>query len=143
MSKATIVIPCFNAGVYLAEAIESAKHQTYQPKDIIVIDDGSTESETIAILDRYRQLDLRIFRTPNRGVSAARNYGIGLVNTPYVVCLDADDVILPTYLEDTVPVLDADHEAGVVTTHVDFFGEVNGIWKTPEYDPVRLMWENC
>jgi glycosyltransferase involved in cell wall biosynthesis len=143
MNKATIVIPCFNLGAFLADAVDSAQRQTYPAREIIVVDDGSTDAQTLEVLDQCRRLGVQVHQTENRGVAAARNFGIERATTPYIFCLDADDIAQPTYLAETVPLLDADHEAGMVTTYVEFFGDASGVWQTPEYDPARMLWENC
>jgi len=142
-STVSVVIPCFNLGEFLPEAVASARAQTRPPLEIIVVDDGSTDPQTLAALEECRQLGVVVYRTENRGASAARNYGIERSSGEYVVCLDADDVLLPTFLEQTVPALDASPAVGVVTTHVEFFGEVEGLWRPPDFDPVALLWRNC
>src|SRR5207302_8457262 len=86
---------------------------------------------------------LTVLRTERRGASAARNHGIAASDVEYVLCLDADDVLLPGFLEKTAALLDATPDAGIATTHVEFFGDRQGVWETPEYDPSLLLSENC
>jgi len=92
----SIIIPCYNQGHFLGEAIESVLRQTYRHFEVIVVDDGSTD-DTAEVAARYRQV--RCIRQENEGVSAARNTGLGESRGRYVVFLDADDRLLPNALE--------------------------------------------
>jgi glycosyltransferase involved in cell wall biosynthesis len=92
-----VVIPCYNYGKYLAEAIESALEQTYRNIEVTVVDDGSTDN-TLFIADRYAR-DIQIIHQENKGVCAARNKGIHKSDGEYVLCLDADDKLDPTCIE--------------------------------------------
>src|SRR5262245_36039183 len=143
MTAVSVVIPCFNLGRYLGEAVESVCRQTRKPAELIIVDDGSTDPQTLSLLDRLAREGVTILRQANQGAPAARNHGIRKVSSPYILCLDADDVLQPTFLEETVPALDAKPDVGVVTTHVQFFGNGDGIWHTPDYSPATLLWKNC
>jgi glycosyltransferase involved in cell wall biosynthesis len=82
------VIPVFNGEAFLAAAIESALAQTYEPIEVIVVDDGSTDA-TATIVARY---GVHALRKPNRGVSAARNAGVAAARGELITFLDADDL---------------------------------------------------
>jgi glycosyltransferase involved in cell wall biosynthesis len=93
----SIIIPCYNAGPWIAEALDSALAQTYRPLEIIVIDDGSTD-DSLAVIARYaaQHPDLIRYESgPNRGGNAARNRGFALSRGEYVLFLDADDLLSP------------------------------------------------
>lgn len=90
----SIVITCFNYGQYLAEAIESALAQTVKC-EVIVVDDGSSDNSA-EIAAKY---PVTVIRQSNQGISAARNAGIALAKGEYILPLDADDRIDPTYVE--------------------------------------------
>src|SRR4051794_31418414 len=124
MPKISIVITCYNIGAFLEEALQSALAQTYPDFEVIVVDDGSTDNATLALLDRLpAQPRLRILRTPNKGVAHARNYGITKASGDYILPLDADDRILPSYLACAASVLDQQPEVGFVGCHFSTFGE--------------------
>ncbi|HKT83744.1 MAG TPA: glycosyltransferase [Solirubrobacterales bacterium] len=91
----SVVIPCFNQGHYLAEAIESVAAQTRPAAELIVVDDGSQDN-SFEVAARYPTV--RRLRQDNRGVAAARNAGLELASGSLVVFLDADDRLLPDAL---------------------------------------------
>lgn len=94
---ASIIIPCYNNEVHVAQAIESALAQSLKNIEVIVIDDGSTDNST-AIIDSYKHLIL-INKTENQGACAARNLGLKLSSGRYIKFLDADDYLVPDCLE--------------------------------------------
>jgi glycosyltransferase involved in cell wall biosynthesis/SAM-dependent methyltransferase len=91
----SVIIPCYNYGHFLAEAIESVRQQTYPAKEIVVVDDGSTDN-TPEIAARYPEV-IYIYQK-NQGLSAARNTGIQKSTGTYLVFLDADDWLFPDAL---------------------------------------------
>jgi glycosyltransferase involved in cell wall biosynthesis len=97
----SVIIPCYNQGTVLAEAIDSALAQTYQHREIIVVDDGSTD-QTAAVAASYGAW-VRVVRQANRGLPAARNAGIACAHGTIIGLLDADDRWLPHKLELEVP----------------------------------------
>lgn len=92
----SVVIPCFNQGKFLADAIASVQKQTYSNTEIIVVDDGSTDN-TRQVATSYA--NVRYFYQPNSGLSAARNHGVEHSNGLFVVFLDADDILYPRAIE--------------------------------------------
>jgi glycosyltransferase involved in cell wall biosynthesis len=88
----SVIIPCFNAEQWIAEAIESCLNQTYPAIEVIVIDDGSTDG-SLKVIQQYPEVIWRTVR--HRGGSAARNIGIALAKGDYMQFLDADDYLLP------------------------------------------------
>ena len=93
ISDVTVVIPFYNASVYLAAAIDSALNQTYPVEEIILVDDGSyDESHQIAIEYSEQYTHVKILKTRRAGVSGARNKGLKESRTEYVAFLDGDDV---------------------------------------------------
>ncbi len=93
----SIIIPCYNAETWVAEAIESALAQTWLNKEVIVIDDGSTD-KSLEVIKRYDGC-IRWVTGPNRGGCAARNQGVRLAQGGYIQFLDADDVLVTTKIE--------------------------------------------
>jgi len=102
---AAVVIPAFNAEKFLRETMESVFVQTLSNIEVIVVDDGSTDS-THAILETFSDPRMTVLRQENRGVSAARNAGLALARAPHVFFLDADDILLPNALHRMVRTLE-------------------------------------
>ena len=92
-----MVIPAYNYARFLPKAIDSALRQQYLPREILVVDDGSTD-ETAQVVARYGP-PVRYIHQSNAGLPAARNTGIRAAGCPYVAFLDADDEWLPGMLQ--------------------------------------------
>jgi glycosyltransferase involved in cell wall biosynthesis len=92
----SVIIPTYNRGWTVRDAIDSVLGQTYADVELIVVDDGSTD-RTPQMLDAYGDR-LRVIRQANQGVSAARNHGIGESSGPLIALLDSDDIWLPKKL---------------------------------------------
>jgi glycosyltransferase involved in cell wall biosynthesis len=90
----SILIPAFNAQEYLADTLRSAAAQTWPRKEIIVVDDGSTD-RTVAIARQFESDDVRVVTQKNQGAAAARNKAFSLCQGDYVQWLDADDLLAP------------------------------------------------
>ena len=88
----SILIPAFNAQEWIAETIQSALRQTWPRKEIIVVDDGSTDG-TLAIARRFESNEVRVVTQPNQGAAAARNKAFALSRGDYIQWLDADDLL--------------------------------------------------
>jgi len=98
----SIIIPCWNARAYIAEAIDSALAQSYPHTEVIVVDDGSEDGSRDVIKSYGPRI--RVHVGPNRGGSAARNSGLKLARGEHVLFLDADDVLFPHMVETLVAV---------------------------------------
>lgn len=110
-NSVSVVIPCYQQGRFLAEAIESALMQTYPPAEIIVIDDGSPD-DTAAVVAQYPTV--RYVYQQNQGLSAARNTGLNCASGSYVNFLDADDRLSRHALETGARYLDSNPNWGFV-----------------------------
>jgi len=96
----SIIIPCYNAEDYVGEAIDSALAQTYEPTEIIVIDDGS-QDDSMDIIQSYQDR-ITWRQQENQGASVARNHGLKVASGQYVKFLDADDALYPEAVEKQV-----------------------------------------
>ena len=96
----SVVMPSYNRAAYLPEAIESIRRQTYKDWELIIVDDGSTDSSEF-VYKYYKNLDkrIKIVRIPNSGISAPRNTGIAHANGEYIAVMDSDDISSPDRLE--------------------------------------------
>ena len=143
--KVSIIIPCFNQGKYIKEAIESALNQTYKNIEIVCVNDGSSDNSSEIIkemVDKYKNIiffDLE----ENQGVINARNMAIDASCGEYILPLDADDKIEPTYIEKAVEILDNKPEIGIVYCRARKFGKKNKIWNLPDFNLDNFLYENC
>ena len=94
----SIVIPAYNSGEWIAETLESAVGQTWANKEIIVVDDGSTD-DTLRIAKGFSARNVQVLTQPNQGAAAARNTALALCQGDYIQYLDADDILEPDKIE--------------------------------------------
>ncbi len=104
-NTASVVIPCFNGAAYIAQAVDSALAQTWEEKEIIVVNDGSTDSSS-EVLSRYGDR-IKVIHQANAGLPAARNSGIRAASGGFLAFLDADDYWAPEFLEKSIDALNA------------------------------------
>src|ERR1035438_6648430 len=112
----SIIIPCFNHGHFLAEAVESALEQTHSKKEVIIVDDGSTDN-TAQVARQFGD-KVRYCWQKNRGLSGARNRGLSEARGEYIQFLDADDLLMPEKLEEQTKALGDSQELRV--SYCDF-----------------------
>lgn len=110
---ASVILPTYNAALYLSEAIESVFAQGLDLLELIIIDDGSTD-ETPEVLARQDDDRIHVIRTENQGVAAARNVGLDRVRGRYVAFLDADDRWTPNKLMRSIDLLESEPSVGAV-----------------------------
>jgi glycosyltransferase involved in cell wall biosynthesis/peptidoglycan/xylan/chitin deacetylase (PgdA/CDA1 family) len=101
----SILIPSFNAGEWIADTLRSAIAQTWERKEIIVVDDGSTDN-TLSIARQFESDSVRIVSQKNQGAASARNTALSLCHGDYIQWLDADDLLAPDKIEKQLAVLD-------------------------------------
>lgn len=139
----SIITPCYNDGAYIEETIQSIRAQTYTNWEIIVVDDGSDDAYTLKILEKIQhEKDIRLLRTQRLRPAGARNAGISVANGEYILPVDADDLIEPTYLERAVEKMESNSQLGIVYCHADLFGEKNGPWELPDYTFDTMLLDN-
>lgn len=119
MKLVSVIIPSYNSGRFLREAIDSVLAQTYRHHTIVVVDDGSSD-ETSEIAMSYS--DVRYICQDHLGVSIARNAGLEASEGPFVVFLDADDRLLPWHFETSLQAFQARPDAAFVCGAYRTFG---------------------
>jgi glycosyltransferase involved in cell wall biosynthesis len=138
----SVIMPCFNQGKFIDEAVESVVAQTFTSVEIIIINDGSTDTETIRLLNHYQKPNLSVIHTKNQGPSAARNVGIQQAKGQYILPVDADDRIAATYLEKAVPILESQPDMGIVYAQAELFGAETGSFDLPPYQFPNILLGN-
>lgn len=129
----TVVIPCFNQARFLPAAIRSACSQREHSVECIVVDDGSTDGTS----DVAGELGVRVIRQPNRGLSEARNAGLAVARSQFVVFLDADDELLPGALARGVEMLMSNPAAKAVVGRCQVMDHA-GVQLPASYDEIDL-----
>lgn len=143
MPKVSVIIPCYNLGKYVGEAIDSVLSSSFTDLEIIVVNDGSTDSYTNEVLRKLNKPKTRIIEIDNQGVSTARNVGIKASKGEYILPLDADDAIYPQYISKAVAVLDNNQDVGIVYAKGEFFGIKQGVWNLPKFSLKQMLNSNC
>jgi len=139
----SVIVPCYNHGIYLGECFDSILNQTYKNWECIVIDNGSTDN-TKQVTESYVQKDKRFkyIYTQQKGVSFARNLGIKNSTGKYILPVDADDKIAPLYIEKAVEVLERKENVKLVYCNARLFGAANKDWILPEFSIKNILIEN-
>lgn len=139
----SVVMPCYNDGRYIQESVASVKAQTYPNVELIIIDDGSDDSDTIATLNALaKEANVQVLHAAHVGPSAARNAAIREARGKYILPLDADDTIDPTYIEKAVNILESHKGTGVAYCEADLFGAQSGKWDLPTYSFESMLFDN-
>jgi GT2 family glycosyltransferase len=138
----SVVIPCYNHGEFLVDAVASVERTATERCELVIVNDGSTEPRTLEVLDVLRQIGYRIIDQPNAGLSAARNSGIGAARGRYILPLDADNRLPQGSVAPALRVLDAEPQVGVVYGDRVDFGLRALYTRVPEFDFARLLWWN-
>lgn len=134
--KISIVITLYNLGAYLNECIQSIGKIDPNLIEVIIVNDGSDDSETLKVLDTYRgSKDLLIIDQVNQGVQSARNAGIKAAKAEYILPLDADNKIAPSFLSQALEVLESNERVGVVYSDYKTFGEREEERVLLDFDP--------
>jgi glycosyltransferase involved in cell wall biosynthesis len=142
----SIVIPCYNHGEYLQEALDSINIDNINyPVEIIIVDDGSSDHATIQKLESLKQLNYTIIHQENGGPGKARNTGINIAVGKFILPLDADNKIKPNYINKAVPILEK-NQADIVYAVPEFFGDTSNKkrqFKVRPFDDLGLVTGNC
>jgi len=127
--KVSIVIPNYQYADFVGKAIESCQNQTVKPHEIIVVDDFSQDN-SVEVIQRY---DVKLVRqNHNSQVAACRNTGAMKATGDYLIFLDADDELAPTFIEETLKEMKGDIQ--VVYTDLEFIGDQQGMVGYPDFN---------
>ncbi|MGI4751820.1 MAG: glycosyltransferase family 2 protein [Janthinobacterium lividum] len=139
----SVIVPCYNQAEFLTEALESVWSQTYQHWECIIVDDGSPD-DTAFIASKFCKLDLRFkyLKKENGGLSSARNAGIKEASGNWILPLDADDKIHPTYLQLAVNAFIDNPSLDLIYCKAEYFGAKTGDWILEPYSYQLLLVKN-
>jgi glycosyltransferase involved in cell wall biosynthesis len=140
-ARVAIIVPCFNDGPLAIEAVGSVQED--EPVELVLVDDGSSEPQTLEALDRLREQGVRVITRENGGLSAARMTGVEETSAPYIYPLDSDDRMAPRAAAAMADGLDRTPRAGFAYGDYEVFGDYRGLWVSrPEFSHWAQTWAN-
>jgi glycosyltransferase involved in cell wall biosynthesis len=139
----SVVIPYYNMGKYIRECVQSVKAATWAEIEILIINDGSTEAESLAVLKEMEKIaGVTVFHKPNEGLAFTRNYGARKANGEWLAFLDADDMVSPDYYEKALRVLKQYSNVFFAGSFVQYFEDTNRKWATFTPQPPYALVHN-
>jgi glycosyltransferase involved in cell wall biosynthesis len=138
----SVIVPCCNDRDFLLDAVASVERHAPDDAELLIVNDGSTESRTLEILQSLRALGYAVLDQENRGLSAARNAGVRRARGRYLLPLDADNRIRHGFVQAAVARLDADPGIGVVYGDRELFGWRRGRVRVAEFDLRTILNSN-
>ncbi len=141
--EVSVVIPCYNDGRFLGEAIRSVEqHPERSRYEILIVNDGSTDEATLREIRGLEAAGYRVLTQENQGLARARNNGIAASAADFILPLDSDNKIRPAYLDRGISVLQQNARVGVVYGDALRFGDLNEYWRVGRFDLRRLLTTN-
>lgn len=138
----SVIVPCFNQGAFVRQAIVSVFEQTFPSFEVIVVDDGSDDPETVKIIESIDLDRVSVIHQANTGLPGARNAGIRQARGQFIVPLDADDLLDPRYLEVLVRALEDHDDAAYAHCWAELFGDFHSMWATRPPNRFQLLLSN-
>jgi len=135
----SIIIPCYNHGKFLLEAVENLDPKPNDLYEVTIVNDGSTEKETLEVFKQLEEKSFNIIHQENKGLASARNLAIENSTREYILPLDADNIVTAAYLEKAISILNENKDIGVVYSDYYRFGKINDILKLPDFIPDRFL----
>ena len=127
MVEISIIIPVFNSGSFLYDSVKSVRNSIGGSFEIILVDDGSTDSITIETLNSFSEHEVLILRKENGGPASARNLGVKHAKGDFLFFLDSDNTIRPDYLKRAIDVINNEEKIGVVYSKPNFIGDFHNL----------------
>ncbi|HKO79693.1 MAG TPA: glycosyltransferase, partial [Chitinophagaceae bacterium] len=141
--KLSIVVPYYNMGKYIDETIASLQQCGYSNKEILLVNDGSSDTASISKLNAYRQADnIKVIDVQNSGLARARNLGAQCADGEFLAFLDADDIIRPGYYDQAIKVFRQYKNVHFAGCWVQYFENSKSIWPTFMPEPPLILNHN-
>jgi glycosyltransferase involved in cell wall biosynthesis len=129
VSRVAVIVPTYDDGALVAEAVASVRED--EPVELVVVDDGSTDPSSLAVLADLERRGVRVLHQANAGPSLARAAGLAVTTAPYVFPLDADDLLEPGALGALADLLDTTPSAGFAWGDYQEFGDKHERYRAP------------
>lgn len=140
LPRISIIIPCYNHGQYIREAINSVEEcKDNHLYEIIILNDGSTDEFTIDILRQLADEGYNVINQHNQGLGATRNNGIKMAAGEYILPLDSDNKIRKEYIYESIQILDSHSDVKMVYGDFEYFGDKKGEHKVGEFNLQKIM----
>ena len=142
-SRLSVVIPYYNMGSYISETVSSVKRSVYPDVEILIVDDGSTEPESIRMLEQMANLEgVTVYHKKNEGLADTRNFGAARASGEFLAFLDADDKVHPDYYKKAIQVLQEYGNVFFTGSWVSYFGDSARKWVTFTPAPPYILVHN-
>jgi glycosyltransferase involved in cell wall biosynthesis len=128
--RVAVIIPCYNDGALAEEALASVRED--EPVEVVIVDDGSTEDDTLRRLDALEQQGVNVVRSASGGPGAARTAGLRAAAAPLIYPLDADDLLEAGALAHMANALERHPRAGFAWGDYTIFGDYEGKYRSPD-----------
>lgn len=132
----SVIIPCYNQAQYLPKSVESVLAQTFRDFEIIIVDDGSPDN-TVQVAEeliaKHTDARIRLIRKANGGIASARNFGISASKGHYLLPLDADDQLMPNFLEKALEQMSLNDGIAIAFTDIQHFGARTDVYRSGPY----------
>jgi hypothetical protein len=140
----SVVIPYYNMGAYVREAVESVLDSTCPPEEVIIVNDGSTEPESLEVLSvlKARHSCIRVLHQDNQGLGKSRIIGAKEARSDFLFFLDADDAVEPEFFRRALDILRRFNNVAMVTAWERYFGDVEKVWPKWDFDIPRQLCQN-
>ncbi|RYY30310.1 MAG: glycosyltransferase [Chitinophagaceae bacterium] len=139
----SVVIPYYNMGAYIDECVESVLQSLHPIVEVIIVNDGSTEAQSLAALQKWQKHPRITVQTKlNEGLAETRNYGARLASGEFLAFLDADDKVTPDYYSKAIALLSSYDDVSFVGSWVQFFGTKTNLWPTWNPEPPYILLHN-
>ena len=140
----SVIVPCYKQAHLVSQTLDSVLNQSYKNWECIVVNDGSPDN-TSEVVNKYVSKDSRfhLLEQENQGLAMSRNNGIRASNGKYILPLDSDDLIEPTYIEKAVKYHEENPDTKVVYCKADRFDQKSEVWNLEPYSFEKELWQNC
>lgn len=137
----SVIIPCYNSGQYLPDALASLKnYPDTNVYEVIIVNDGSTDAVTLNLLTRLQQEEYHIIHQENKGPAAARNTGVKAAKGQYLLLLDGDNKVKPAYITKGIAILNGQPDVAIVHAKPAFFGDsITGRFETGKFEMLKML----
>ena len=136
----SVIIPCYNTEHTLEQTLRSVLDMQYDAWEAILVNDGSPDNlEQVALEWVKKDKRFRYFKKENGGLGSARNYGIEKALGDFILPLDSDNMVRPTFIKSALRIFEESNEIGVVYGNAAYFGERTGDWNVGAFDAFRLL----